>query len=746
MDRIDSYGADAGDTAEIRSAAASNETVVMTQQQKNYSAAELAGLPGVPSTKRGVNMMAQRDGWIFRERAGRGGGREYPLSALPAITQAALAQQDLAAAPVVALPRVDQPLQGDRAEALAAMFEGRPASIKAKARECLAIVQEYYALLGRGFARSAVVDAIVLERGISEATLGRYLALVRGQPEHLWMFLLAPRHPGRTATAEMSAEAWELLRGDYLRAERPTQSACISRLRTMAASRPDWIIPSNRTLARKLDQLPRAMKILAREGTKALRDTFPAQQRSKAALSALSIVNGDGYRHNVWVRFPDGEVVRAKTWFFQDVYSSKVLAWRTDKTEHTDMVRLAFGDLVERWGIPGAVLLDNTLAAANKTMSGGIKHRFRFKVRDEEPDGVFKLLGLDVMWATPGHGQAKPVERVFGKGGLGEYVDKAPELAGAWTGGAVDDKPEYDGKSRVVDLADLSAVIEREISAYNAREGRRGAIQRGRSFDAVFDESYRVTPIQRATEAQRRLWLLATEPVNCARKDGAITLDAGRVVGERLSNRFWSARLHEYAGRKVVARFDPHRLHEGVHVYTTDGRYIDFAICDMPAGFNDRNAARERSRARNTFVRSVKAQREAEQRMGVLDVAKARAGTSQGTIPAAVAPTRTVIRGAFGDPLERPPVTVAPMDDETAEMMRQMEAEQAAGPKEPAPVDVSTLHNDDQKYAHWKRLQARVNAGESLTDGDADFFRSFGEDMYCKVLEEGEAIAVGEKR
>jgi len=36
--------------------------------------------------------------------------------------------------------------------------------------------------------------------------------------------------------------------------------------------------------------------------------------------------------------------------------------------------------------------------------------------------------------AGKGWGQAKPVERAFGVGGLEEYVDKHPALAGAYTG------------------------------------------------------------------------------------------------------------------------------------------------------------------------------------------------------------------------------------------------------------------------------------------------------------------------
>jgi len=52
-----------------------------------FSAKELAGLPGVPGTVQGVNSLAARENWQFRQREGRGGGREYHLSYLPAVTR-----------------------------------------------------------------------------------------------------------------------------------------------------------------------------------------------------------------------------------------------------------------------------------------------------------------------------------------------------------------------------------------------------------------------------------------------------------------------------------------------------------------------------------------------------------------------------------------------------------------------------------------------------------------------------------
>ena len=393
------------------------------------------------------------------------------------------------------------------------------------------------------------------------------------------------------------------------------------------------------------------------------------------ALHGMEIINGEGYKHNLVVRTRDGEVIRAKTWFWQDVYSSKIIGSRTDKTEHTDVIRLSYGDIVEQYGIPDHVVLDNTLAAANKTMSGGVKHRFRFKVKDEEPLGVFPLMGSLIHWAIPEHGQSKPVERVFGIGGIGETIDKAPEFAGAWTGANTLNKPDYDydGKTRAIDVADLERVIAREVAAMNAKQGRRSPIHAGRSWDDVFNESYAIATIRRATEAQRRLWLLATEPVRANAKDGSITLDAGRIVrGEFVptqANRYWCDALNDYAGQMLVGRFDPKQLHEGVHMYTRDGRYIAFAACYAPAGFNDANAGREHNRARNAHVKATKKMLAAERRMDSLAAAKFLPGAERTAADLAI-PSPKVVRGEFRTPIARPmpvPVEMSAADKEHME-------------------------------------------------------------------------------
>lgn len=728
----------------------------MPQQEKHFSASELAGVAGMPTTARAVQDRAIKENWPSRPRAKRGGGREYPISCLPAVTQAALAEKVLSAAPsttsssplVAAGASSSSPQStqqranaltpagdnGDpRCETIAAHFDAKPEKVKAEALARLELVQEYHQLLAGGFRAGAAVAAIAHKRPVSEATLSRYLALVRGKPEHLWLQLLCPRYTGRTAVAEISADALETLKADYLRAERPSAAACIARLRR-AAKQHGWTLPSTRTLLRRLADIPRGVKVSRREGLKALKALYPPQLRDKTALGALEIVNADGYKHNLWATFPDGEIVRPKTVFWQDIYSSKILAWFTDKTEHTEGFQFSFGDVCERYGIPRSVTLDNTLAAANKTMSGGVRHRFRFKVREDEPFGVFKLLNVDVHWTTPGHGQAKPIERTFGIGGIGEYVDKAPEFAGAWTGANTADKPEYDGRHRAIALADLERVIEREVAAFNAHPGRRGAVHQGRSFDEVFLASYQRSEIRKATEAQRRLWLLSTEPVRASSRDGSLTLDAGRVRGERLSNRYWAQELVDQAGRQLVARFDPRQLHQGVHVYTLDGRWLCYAACDRPEAFNDAGAGRERNRARNAFARGVKLQAEASVRMNTLDAAKTLSvapgagGVADSTIPAP-----KVVRGSFAELLERPRYTPTERSaEERADLARYEDGALSAE------VNVLELRSDADKHAHWKALDARRRAGEALAAADETWWQHWQTQDYYRIAFEAD--------
>ncbi|CUW41101.1 putative transposase (Bacteriophage Mu, transposase 25-230; Transposase, Mu, C-terminal 244-310) [Magnetospirillum sp. XM-1] len=446
------------------------------------------------------------------------------------------------------------------------------------------------------------------------------------------------------------------------------------------------------------------MRVLAREGEDALKRLYPAQTRDRSMFHALEAVNGDGHKFDVFVRWPDGEIGRPMMVAFQDLYSGKIVAWRVDKSENRDSIRLALGDLVEDWGIPEHIWFDNTRAFANKALTAGTASRFRFKVRDEDPVGLCALLGIQVHFTLPYSGQSKPIERAFRD--LCDSVARHPAFAGAWCGNNPMAKPENYG-SKAVDLDDFLRVLAEQLAEHNARPGRRSQVCGGvKSFDQAFAESYEISAIRKAEPEQRRLWLLAAEGVKVDRTDGKIKL---------LGNVYWSDSLHDHLGQPLIARFDPDDLAADLHVYRLDGGYIGAAACIDAAGFADAAAAREHGRARRTWMKAAKTMLAAERRMDAAEFAA--------LIPSAAPPIALeskVVAPMFKAPNlgavgARRPIPVAkPITEAEAAQLAALEAEMAA----PAAPPVPMLHDPATRLRRILEIEARIEAGQDVPDDD----------------------------
>jgi len=610
------------------------------------TAQELAGLPGMPGTHSAVLRRAKAEAWESRQRAGRGGGREYAFEALPVETQAALLKASTPkAAPTPSRPAASRgPV--DR-ESLWESFERRPQGIKDEAARRLQALLAVERLVEKGTGRSRAVDEIAKAFGESRATLYRWAKAVKGCDQSDWLAALVPGYVGRTSKAEFDPAAQEFFKAQFLREEAPSVSTCYQWMLEAAAEH-GWSIPSQRTVTRWANEIPAVVRTLKRQGEHAVMAMYPSQRRTVADLHAMNWINGDGYQHNVFVKFPDGTIGRPKTWFWQDIYSRRFVGHRTDRTEHSDMIRLALGDVIEKHGIPEHVTIDNTRAAANKWLTAGVKTRYRFKIKEEDPIGLIPQMGMKLHWTSvhkgKGHGQAKPVERAFGVGGLGEYVDKHPRFAGAYTGPNVLAKPE-NYASTAIEFDVFVQVLRACIDAWNAREGRRTEICAGElSFDTAFRESYERNAhlIRRATEAQRRMWMLTAESVRVQR-DATVALTLG--AGPNGRNRYACDALIEHVGRQVVVRFDPDSLHESVHLYQPDGRYIGEAECQLAAGFGDTSAGREWRRQNTQRLKAAKQAAAAELRMSAIEAAEYMPVPDPD--PEEAQPKTNVVRGAW---------------------------------------------------------------------------------------------------
>ncbi|MDH5185051.1 MAG: Mu transposase C-terminal domain-containing protein [Gammaproteobacteria bacterium] len=591
-----------------------------------FTASELAGLPGLPKNERNINLKGKR-GEIVRQKKAKGKGWEYHLHSLPMPTQASLIKQHAPVSETTAITQSIPDLSYDK-DGLWAHYERATQKKKDEARRKTGLLQQVMRLMDAGHTFKSAADAVAAANDVSAANLRNWYHGVNGKrgaktyAKEDWLAAMVSGYAGRTATAECSEEAWDYYKADFLRNEQPTATACYERLQ-MAAVKHGWAIPSLSTLERRIKTIPLTTRVFLREGEHALMRLFPALERSVRDLHAIEWINGDGYQHNVFVKFPDGSIGRPKTWFWQDVYSRKFLAYRTDVSENTDTIRLSFGDVVEQYGIPEHATIDNTRAAANKWMTGGVPNRYRFKIKEDDPIGIFPMLDVKVHWtsviAGHGHGQAKPIERAFGVGGIGEIVDKHPRLAGAFTGNSPMAKPENYGSS-AIPLETFMEVLKEGVATFNARLKRKTEICAGvLSFDQAFEQSYSTALIRKATAEQRRLWMLAAESITIGR-DGSFMLEAGGLVG-RGRNRYGADALLEFIKHKVVVRFDPQQLHESVHVYTLDGRYIVEAECLQAAGYGDTQVGRAANRLRREKMKASKAAANAEQRLSILDAA-----------------------------------------------------------------------------------------------------------------------------
>lgn len=553
-----------------------------------------AVLPDVPNSVSGVDRMIKRDGWRTdtkraRRRGGSsgGGGWEYHWELLPI-----RARQQL----LRSIPQSGATDTPDTAE-LRREYDQSSGAVKAKAQSRLTVLRAVLEFERTGLTRSDAVKQVAFQGGASERSIWNYLGLVDGVAPDEWLFHLRPRNNTAQRKSPKTAAAREFmdrLKSLFLRLEGPSFAQCYRDAKRICAAQ-GWDVLTSRTARRRLyDEVPRVVRVYAREGEAGLARCFPPQKRDKSMLHAMQAVNADCHKFDVFVRWLDGLIARCQIVAFQDVYSGKVLSWRIDHTPNEVAVMAAFGEMVETYGIPSDCTFDNGREFASKWLSGGAKTRYRGKIRADDPLGVLPMLGITIHWAMPGHGQAKPVERTFRD--FASDIAKDVRFAGAYVGNRPDAQPENYG-SKAIDIERFIQVVDERIKEHNARCGRQSETAKGRSFDQAFAESYERSAIRRATDEHKRLWLMGQRTVTLQRDHGRAHL---------FRNYYWSDWMAEMAGQKVVARFDIEDLHSGVYIYALTGEFMGYAPCKKAVGFYNLTEAKQTARARAAWRRAKK--------------------------------------------------------------------------------------------------------------------------------------------
>jgi hypothetical protein len=497
-------------------------------------------------------------------------------------------------------------------------FNSKSNRAREKAAQKLNKLVELQALLDSGMKKKDAFAVAAKATKTSINTLKNWYYGKGGKPgvrdydRKDWLAVLVGSHAGVSAKSECDAMAWNWLVGHYLNRRAPAFADSYRRLEEVAEAQ-GWTIPSEMTLRRRIEsEITPQTLTYQREGAQALRKMYPSQVRDKTVFAAGEAVTGDGLKFDkLYIDWGDEVINTTTVWFWADIYSGKLLAYRVGKTENTDIFRLSVWDLTAIT-LPEVAWVDNTRVAANKAMTGRNLHRNRFKSKDTDPTGVMLQLGIQVKFTDPDHTVSnpgvKPIERAFGRGGIHDQVATHPRFMNRGF-----------SKATAIPVEEFKAILAEEVIRFNSRPGRRTAVCNGHSFDQAFEQSFKKVPVRKASEQQRRLLLLLPEVVTAHRETGEVSIQAGR--GPHGRHRYWNEELSKYKRRKVVAYYDPENLQNDAHIYTLDGQWICDAQWLASVAFNDTVTAREWNKNKR---RKLKAQRQvakAEKRMNAIELA-----------------------------------------------------------------------------------------------------------------------------
>ncbi len=643
-----------------------------------YSASELAGLPGMPGTDRGVRKSADRDVWTSRKRQGKGGGREYAFSSLPRQTQDYLLHQ---AAQQIAVAKVSEadtpPVPVDTPSSTTELADGQRAVMQARLR-VLDFIDELRIQVGStgravsifvDMARAGTLPAEMVDilrtanarrgngRLAHKATIYRWLE----RRERMGTIAVAPKGGMKSTPPVWLPKLLAL----YQRPQKPSISAC---LREWVNVYPDVLPPPLRTAQRRIAELPVEVREWGRMGRNALRSVQPFVRRTTDGLWPMDIVTVDGHLFKAYPRHPlTGRRFRPELTTYLDIATRRAVGFSAWIAESQFAIWGALREMVldPECGIPAMHYSDNGA------------------YRGEQHRTVMARIGTTMMFSEAYRAQARGVIERFNSS---VWVPLAKRFA-TYVGDDAD--PEAVKKAlRKADETgaglmaweDFIAECRHEIDAYNNRpHSSLGGLTPNQAWERAVEEGWRPTLLDNDD-----LHDLLPSVERTVRR-GEISLPWGKYYHDDLAI---------YHGRTVRAAIHPT---DGGHVWVSDDRGV--LICVAERGAN----------ARPYVAQSM------------LD--HARAQREQGRVQRLERKLEAV-REEGAALIEIP--TTAPVDPVIqAEVVEQMED-----------ADVEAITDERRLHAYWMRVAARIEAGEDVMPDEAEGCRVYLDSPQCQSQQE----------
>lgn len=440
-----------------------------------YTAAEIAGLnlPGLPTTKAGVNLKAKTDGWLSRARQARGGGREYPITALPEKARDALARRALGTAstavvvqPPPAAPADLRGWQRDILDARALLLhevERLQLALGLSRAKAVAVLVSQAQSGDLRPDLAAAVPAANARRGsdngrtLCRATIYNWFKARDGGAT-----TLAPREAvtNRPVVPEWVPSFWRL----WAQPQKWSIAHCLERLGEQ--------LPAN-VAAPSYDQVKRFLRGVSvidrnrgRMGPRQLKTMRAYVTRDFGDLWPTAVYVADGHTFDAEVAHPiHGQPFRPEVTIAIDVATRVIVGWSIGIVENTWGVADALRHACENWGVPALWYVDRGKGFNNAFFDG-------------PHVGFLARLGVHKENSLPYSSQARGVVERAHQSCLIRAAKELPTYIGARMDAEAKNRIhkltradiKMIGRSRqLMSFDDFRAYIGAHIAAYNGR-------------------------------------------------------------------------------------------------------------------------------------------------------------------------------------------------------------------------------------------------------------------------------------
>lgn len=680
------------------------------------TAKQLATLPGFPRSESRARELAKNLGLTSRQRFGRGGGLEYAVASLPSEARTAWeirsatasreddgapAANDAAGAALAGLTETESRLVGT---GHAAHVTGWQKQRQDERTQVLVLFNRHWQDLGG--ARTPAIEAFCKAWESNAVTASNELRqrfpVLSPATLHRWLGAIRKRGlSGITPKANPRKGRYAALAGEVGR-------AVLAMLQTKPHLSAQAIYE---VLSKRFDDLPsdrafrRALAHWKQQNAQLLEAmTNPDSWRNKYLSAAGSASEGVTAPNQLWeMDSTPGDVMLADNRRHAilgviDVFTRRRM-FMVARTSKSGAIMSLIRRAISEWGVPKAIKTDNGQDYTAQQL-----------------DTALLGLGIEHPLCPPFTPMAKPhIERA-----IGALMHEHFELLEGFIGHDVAQRKGIEARrsfadrlfdtKEPVDLRLTPDELQASVDQYCNRVNTKPRKELGERTPAEMARGFSI-----AVAPERALDVLLAPGA-----DGGI-----RVIGKkgiRIGGGWYNhAELGGLEGTEVQVKVDEANLGRA-WVFHLDGHYICEALDFVRLGISASEVAAERKAHQAKVLKQQK--RELREAAKAFDTRAAIASIATARTDAAVSVADNVVPLQLA-PTEHTTRQIASIEASSANVeSRQSGAAALAAPGKPAAV-LHLYNSPQERYARWLQLSARVDRGEALSPGEAEFVSGY---------------------